>query len=72
MLEIIKNQQDCKQISIKEATPFGKWHCFDIPFVIACGGNDFAERIKTILTPYANDIKCSIGIGVDSGMEEQP
>lgn len=45
----------------------GKWHCFDIPFMIACGSYDFAERVKEILTPYVNDMKCPISVGVDEG-----
>lgn len=47
--------------------PIGKWHCFDIPFTIACGGYDFAERIKEILTSYVNGMKGQIGICVDEG-----
>lgn len=27
----------------------GKWHCFDIPFAIVCGGMPLAQRIYDLL-----------------------
>jgi hypothetical protein len=27
----------------------GEWHCFDIPFVLVCGGMPFAEKVYGLL-----------------------
>lgn len=44
-----------------------KWHCFDIPFTIACGSYAFAKKLNEMLTPYASQMKCQLVIGVDKG-----
>ena len=41
-----------------------KWHGFDIPFVIACGSTQVAQRIAEILSPYGKEMKRAIRIGV--------
>ena len=41
----------------------GKWHCFDVPFTIVCGGKEFATEVYKLLQPYGKDMICSIGIG---------
>lgn len=48
------------------ANDIGKneWHCFDIPFVILCGEYDTAMKIKDILSPYANEFKQILQIGI--------
>ena len=35
----------------------GKWHCFDIPFVLVCGDRETAEKIYEYLSPLAGDFK---------------
>ena len=30
----------------------GKWHCFDLPFMIVCGDKPTAEKILNILNVY--------------------
>lgn len=30
-----------------------KWHCFDIPFNMVCGSQDFAAKVYEILKPYS-------------------
>ena len=45
------------------------WHCFDIPFMIACGCMDTAIRINSVLSPYADQMKCQISIGIDNPKE---
>ena len=30
----------------------GKWHCFDLPFMIICGNKPTAEKVVKILTKY--------------------
>ena len=43
----------------------GKWHCFDIPFIVACGDENIQKEIIKIFTPYASKFKEKIGIGID-------
>lgn len=30
----------------------GKWHCFDLPFMIVCGDKPTAEKVVKILSSY--------------------
>lgn len=30
----------------------GKWHCFDIPFMIVCGNKAFAEKLNKMFSAY--------------------
>lgn len=30
----------------------GKWHCFDLPFMIVCGDKPTAEKVVKILSAY--------------------
>lgn len=30
----------------------GKWHCFDLPFMIVCGDKPTAEKVVKILSVY--------------------
>ena len=30
----------------------GKWHCFDLPFIIVCGDKPTAEKVVKILSVY--------------------
>ena len=30
----------------------GKWHCFDLPFMIMCGDKPTAEKVVKILSQY--------------------
>lgn len=50
---------------IAENIQIGRWHCFDIPFMIVAGGMEFAAILNEILTPYAKQMKCQIQIGVE-------
>ena len=45
-----------------EHIPEGKWHCFDIPFIILCGSMDTAKKIRDILAPYSDKMACKIEI----------
>ena len=42
-----------------------KWHCFDIPFMLVCGGRDFAEKIYEHLKPLQSEMKTKMEIGVN-------
>jgi len=35
----------------------GKWHCFDIPFVLMCGDMDTATEIYSHLKAFSSDFK---------------
>ena len=35
----------------------GKWHCFDIPFAIVCGGMPLAQQIYDHLKAESGNIK---------------
>jgi hypothetical protein len=42
----------------------GKWHCFDLPFILVCGGNDVASTIYEHLRPLTKEFKEPMQIGV--------
>lgn len=44
-----------------------KWHCYDLPFIIACGSREMAEKLCKILSPYSSRMKCQLQIGIDGG-----
>lgn len=35
----------------------GKWHCFDLPFVIVCGDKETAEKIYNSVKERCSEIK---------------
>ena len=35
-----------------ENIAYGKWHCFDLPFMIVCGDKPTAEKMVKILSAY--------------------
>lgn len=41
------------------------WHCFDIPFVIACGSYETALKLRDIFQPYAGRMKGQLQISGD-------
>ncbi len=43
----------------------GKWHCFDMPFMIVCGGRDFFNELFERLKKYGKDMKCALQIGCE-------
>lgn len=42
----------------------GKWHCFDLPFIIVCGDSKTAETIYKHLSPLSSQMKGLLQIGV--------
>lgn len=42
----------------------GKWHCFDIHFILVCGGRKTAEGIYKYLAPLSNQFKEPLQIGL--------
>lgn len=35
-----------------ENIALGKWHCFDLPFMVVCGDKPTAEKVVKILSVY--------------------
>ena len=54
--ELIEYMAD-KHQSKAENVQAGKWHCFDIPFVLVCGDMETAQHIFEHLSPLANGFK---------------
>ena len=44
----------------------GKWHCFDIPFEIVCGGRDVAQKIYDCLKDRSSEVKTPLQFSVQS------
>lgn len=44
----------------------GKWHCFDIPFVLVCGDRKTAEDIYSHLSPLSKYFKEPLQIALSS------
>jgi hypothetical protein len=42
----------------------GKWHCFDMPFMLLCGDMPTADKIHKMLQPLGAQMKCQLQIGV--------
>lgn len=42
----------------------GKWHCFDLPFFLACGDMETATTVHGYLLPLAAAFKEQMQIGV--------
>ena len=59
--EFMRKTRQLVAANVKE----GKWHCFDMPFMIVAGGMDFAGKLNEMLMPYADQMKCQIQIGVE-------
>ena len=46
--------------------PIGKWHCFDIPFVLVCGDLETATKIYNSVKDKSSECKEQLGISVNS------
>lgn len=42
----------------------GKWHCFDIPFTLVCGGMPLAQRVYDNLKSQAGSFKEPLQIAI--------
>lgn len=42
----------------------GKWHCFDLPFMLVCGDMETAQAIYNHLLPLTSQFKEPMQIGV--------
>jgi len=44
----------------------GKWHCFDIPFMLVCGDREVATEIYKHLKPLTSNFKQQMQIGIQN------
>jgi len=42
----------------------GKWHCFDIPFMLVCGDMELAHNVHNYLLPFSDSFDKPLHIGV--------
>lgn len=40
----------------------GKWHCFDIPFMLVCGGKELFEEVKENLLPLSDKFEVALNV----------
>lgn len=59
-------EQTCDKI---EGRPV--WHCYDIPFVIACGTYDACVAVRDILQPHVAEMRGSVEIALTQPEIEQ-
>jgi len=62
--EIITTLQNSRQENVSEKIKPGKWHCFDLPFVMVCGDKETAQNIYNLLLPYQDKMKGSMQITI--------
>lgn len=55
---------NCRQDNAK-VSDASKWHCFDIPFTIVCGSMETAVKVRDILAPHADKMKCPLQISIE-------
>ena len=48
----------------------GKWHCFDLPFMILCGDFETCKTVCEILRPYSNSMKTQLQVSWSRGEKE--
>lgn len=40
----------------------GRWHCFDIPFMVMCGSQEMAQSLAMTLMPFADKFKTPLQV----------
>lgn len=61
--ELVKFMSETKQDNANNIAP-GKWHCFDIPFVLVCGDMDTAKEIYRHLSPFSDKFAVPLQISL--------
>lgn len=59
--EILNSTHQASATKIAE----GRWHCFDIPFTLVCGGMPLAEKIYEHLSTHSKEFKEPLQIALD-------
>jgi hypothetical protein len=50
----------------------GEWHCFDIPFMMICGGMPFAQKVYDHMKAQASNFAEPLQIGLAPATKGQP
>ena len=53
---LVEYMSSRKQNNASNVKP-GKWHCFDIPFILICGDRKTADEIYKYLEPLSEDFQ---------------
>lgn len=61
--EIRKFMNETREMSAQK-TPVGKWHCFDVPFMLVCGDMDTAKKIYNSVKDRSSEIIEPLRIGL--------
>lgn len=64
-VEFIDYMKDRHQPEAENIKP-GKWHCFDLPFMLVCGDMEMAEEVFRHLSPLSDSFKHQMQISVAS------
>jgi len=56
--ELLKARQE----NVAKPIEKGRWHCFDLPFVLVVGGEELLEKVKETLLPLASEFKVPLGL----------
>ncbi len=67
-IEFTKELKDYMKVRKQESASNikrGKWHCFDIPFVLLCGDLETATNIHDHLKTFSSEFKEQLQISID-------
>lgn len=53
----------CRQENVSIPIAIGKWHCFDMPFCLVCGGKELQMFVAEQLSPLGADFKQPLSVG---------
>lgn len=68
-VEIVDFMQSAHQDSAGPLAK-GKWHCFDLPFVLMCENKETATKIYEALKPMASQVKEQLMFAIRKGTQE--
>ena len=64
--EELKKYMDTRRQESASNIKNGKWHCFDIPFILVCGDIEVATEIHNHLKDFSSDFKEQLQIAISS------
>ena len=65
-VELIDFMRDKHQGEAQSVKP-GKWHCFDMPFMLVCGDMETAKEIYRHLSPLSASFKEQMQVSLSQG-----
>jgi hypothetical protein len=63
--EFIDYMSDKRQDRADRIAP-GKWHCFDLPFMLVCGDMEVAEQVKRHLMPLSDQFNDKLQVSLQN------